>query len=287
MPHTDALLSTCWTSAGDVMPQRNGDRSPFDVRDRVAAAAEAGFTGFGITHTDLVAVRDGLGFPALAREFERHGITTVELEYLDDWWCSGARRERSDAVRADLLHAAGVLGASHLKAGAGQAGDTCEPDRLRAEFAALADAASAAGTRIALEPAAFSMMPTIAPAADLVRDLAHPAGGLLVDIWHIHRSATPYADLERLLPPDHVFAVELDDGHETVTGTLFEDTFDNRLYCGEGDFDVASFVKCLRRLGFTGPWGVEMMSRQHRTLDVRTATKQAAAAAAELLASTR
>ncbi|MEV4603893.1 sugar phosphate isomerase/epimerase [Amycolatopsis sp. NPDC049253] len=287
MPNPDALLSTCWTSAGDVMPLRNGDLSPFDIRDRVAAAAEAGFSGFGITHTDLVAVRDGMGFPALAREFERHGITAVEVEYLDDWWCPGERRSRSDVVRADLLRAAEALGASHIKAGAGQAGDTVEPDVLRAEFAALARQAEAVGARIALEPAAFSMMPTIEPAARLVRDVAHPAGGLLVDIWHIHRSAMSYADLERILPPEYVFAVEIDDGHREVTGTLFEDTFDNRLYCGEGDFEVASFVKSLRRLGFRGPWGVEMMSREHRTLDVRTATKQAATAAADLLASAR
>ncbi|MGW4489191.1 sugar phosphate isomerase/epimerase family protein [Amycolatopsis sp. NPDC004368] len=287
MPNPDALLSTCWTSAGDVMPLRNGDLSPFDVRDRVAAAAGAGFAGFGITRTDLVAVRDGIGFPALAGEFERHGITTVEVEYLDDWWCSGERRWRSDVVRADLLHAAEVLGASHIKAGAGQTGDTVEPDVLREEFAALAREAAAVGTRIALEPAAFSMMTTIEPAARLVREVAHPAGGLLVDIWHIHRSGMSYEDLERILPPEYVFAVELDDGYREVTGTLFEDTFDNRLYCGEGDFDVASFVKSLRRLGFTGPWGVEMMSREHRTLDVRTATRRAAAAAAELLASAR
>ncbi|MEU4673446.1 sugar phosphate isomerase/epimerase family protein [Amycolatopsis sp. NPDC023774] len=287
MANPDALLSTCWTSAGDVMPLRNGDLSPFGIRDRVAAAAEAGFSGFGITHTDLVAVRDEVGFPALAREFERHGITTVEVEYLDDWWCSGERRSRSDVVRADLLHAAEALGASHIKAGAGAAGDTVEPDVLRAEFAALAREAAAVGTRIALEPAAFSMMTTIEPAARLVRDVAHPAGGLLVDIWHIHRSSMSYQDLERILPPEYVFAVEINDGYREVTGTLFEDTFDNRLYCGEGDFDVASFVKSLRRLGFTGPWGVEMMSREHRTLDVRTATKQAAAAAADLLASAR
>ncbi|MFF4600734.1 sugar phosphate isomerase/epimerase family protein [Amycolatopsis sp. CA-161197] len=287
MPHPDALLSTCWTSAGDVMPQRNGDLSPFDIRDRVAAAAEAGFSGFGITHTDLVAVRESIGFPALAREFEQHGITTVEVEYIDDWWCSGERRERSEAVRADLLHAAEALGASHIKAGAGQPGDTVGPDRLREEFAALAQAAAAAGTRIALEPAAFSMMTTIEPAAGLVRDVAHPAGGLLVDIWHIYRSAMSYEDMERILPPEYVFAAEINDGYQQVTGTLFEDTFDNRLYCGEGDFDVASFVKSLRRLGFSGPWGVEMMSLDHRTLDVRTATTQAAAAAAKLLASAR
>jgi sugar phosphate isomerase/epimerase len=281
---SDALLSTCWTSAGDVMPIRNGDRSSIDIRDRVAAAAAAGFTGFGLAHSDLVVIRDSLGYAALADLFVEHGMTTVELEYADDWWTTGPRREAADRVRADLLDVAQSLGASHIKAGAGQRDDVCEPDRLREEFARLATDAANAGTRIALEPGAFSMMSTIAPAADLVRELDHPAGGLLVDIWHVYRSGMSYTEMKGVLPAGHLFAVEINDGKKEVIGTLYEDTFDNRLYCGQGDFDTAAFVRAIRDLGYNGHWGVEMMSIEHRTLDVWTATERAAGAAATLLA---
>jgi sugar phosphate isomerase/epimerase len=145
--HPDALLSTCWTSAGDVMPTRNGDRSSIDIHDRVAAAAAAGFTGFGLTHSDLVIIRDSLGYRSLADLFAEHGMTTIEIEYADDWWTDGQRREAADRIRNDLLEAAHSLAASHIKAGSGLTEDVCDPDNLREEFARLATDAAAAGTR--------------------------------------------------------------------------------------------------------------------------------------------
>jgi len=45
-----------------------------------------------------------------------------------------------------------------------------------------------------------------------------------------------------------------------VIGTLFEDTVDRRLFCGEGAFDLTGLGQVLRDLGFDGPWGVEILS---------------------------
>jgi len=55
------LIAACWTSAGDVVPFRNGPHSPLDVRTRIRAVAEAGYTGFGLTREDLVVARDTVG----------------------------------------------------------------------------------------------------------------------------------------------------------------------------------------------------------------------------------
>jgi sugar phosphate isomerase/epimerase len=118
------------------------------------------------------------------------------------------------------------------------------------------------------------MMPTIVPAAELVRTVANPAGGLLVDIWHIFRSGTGYDQLVEVLPPEYVFAVELSDGRAEPVGTLYDDTFDNRLPPGEGEFDVAGFIRALDSLGFEGPWGLEVMSTELRSLPVEVATKR-------------
>ena len=42
------LLGSYWTLAGDVEPVTGREWSLFDLRDRVAAAARIGFSGFGI-----------------------------------------------------------------------------------------------------------------------------------------------------------------------------------------------------------------------------------------------
>ena len=282
-----ALLATCWTSAGNVMPARTGPLSPLEIAERVSAVACAGYTGFGIGHADVNVVRNTLGDKAFCALLDERGITTLELEYIDDWWTSGVRRADADVVRHDLLDAAGALGASHIKAGAGQVGDQVETDHLNAEFLTLCEQAAAAGTQIALEPAAFSMMATIHPGVELVTQVGHPAGGLLVDIWHIFRSGMPYTELVDIIPPERLFAVELNDGRQDVPGTLFDDTFDNRLLCGEGDFDVPSFIDAIDRIGFDGPWGLEMMSEHHRTLTSAEGSRQAADAARRLLAAHR
>ena len=61
-----------------------------------------------------------------------------------------------------------------------------------------------------------------------------------------------------------IFGVELDDAGQTVVGTLFEDTVNNRLLCGEGSFDLDGLVALLRDNGFDGPWGVEILSTSFR-----------------------
>ena len=49
-----------------------------------------------------------------------------------------------------------------------------------------------------------------------------------------------------------------------------------RRYCGEGSFDLPGIVAALRTAGWTGPWGVEILSEEHRSLPVRDALARAA-----------
>src|SRR5438067_3882380 len=47
------LLASYWTLAGEAEPHSDREYSAFEFRDRVEAAARAGFKGFGIWHADL------------------------------------------------------------------------------------------------------------------------------------------------------------------------------------------------------------------------------------------
>jgi sugar phosphate isomerase/epimerase len=80
-----------------------------------------------------------------------------------------------------------------------------------------------------------------------------------------------------------IFGVELDDAMAEVVGTLFADTVDNRVLCGDGAFDLAGLVATLRELGFDGPWGVEILSTSFRTLPVDHALRLAADSALTVL----
>lgn len=261
------LIAACWTSAGDVVPFRDGPVSPLDVRDRIAAVAAAGYTGFGLTREDLVAARDNIGLSGLAAALRKHGITTVQLERLSDWWATGERRQAADQARSDLFEACPVLGVDNIKVGADDAGAPIEYGPFCEQFDALADHAAEFGVKIGFENTPFSYrIKTTEEAIKLVTDVANPNAGVVLDIWHAYRGGTDYRVIAETLPLQHMFGVELDDGDADPVGTLLEDTFDNRRVCGEGDFDVAAFINAVRDLGWTGPWGVEDMSVTSRAL---------------------
>ena len=97
------------------------------------------------------------------------------------------------------------------------------------------------------------------------------------------RAGTPLEELRESLTPEMIFGVELDDAAVDVVGTLFEDTVDRRLLCGEGCFDLPALVSLLRDKGFNGPWGVEILSATFRQLPVRDALKIAAKSALAVL----
>jgi len=285
VPTAPEFLAACWTSAGDVMPLRGPDTSPLDVRTRIEAVARTGYTGFGLTHADLQVAKAQVGLPVVASMLRDHGIETVQLERVVDWWTTGERKQRSDALRADLFDACEALGVDNIKVGADDDGEPGTYDELCAGFDALADAGREAGVKIAYENTPFSPLPirSTEQAIQLVVDVGNSNGGLVLDVWHAYRGGTPYDALLRL-PPEHLFGVELDDGASQVVGSQIEDTFDNRLLCGTGDFDVVAFVEVVRRLGWTGIWGVEHMSDRDRKRPVEVVLQEAKEAAEACIA---
>lgn len=282
--HNDALLATCWTTAGDTGPHRDEPASPLPLRERIEAASAAGFRGFGLLHGDLVAAGERYGLPAVRSMLQDNGIDHLELEFLTDWWAEGPRRQASDTVRRTLLTAAETLGARHLKIGPDVTDAPWDADNWAREFAQLCSEAEDAGTRVGLEFLPWSNIKTVHDGLHLVQQAEHPAGGLIVDVWHTERAATPPADLATL-PPERIVGVELSDAGPQIEGTLFEDTAHRRLLCGHGSFDLQGIIRALRTAGFTGPWGVEILSAEHRALPVSEAADAAFRTAAEQLAS--
>jgi sugar phosphate isomerase/epimerase len=272
------LLATCWTSAGNAAPDRGDEVSPVDLRTRIETAAEVGWEGLGLLHADLAIARDTLGLPELRRVFDGAGIEHVELEVLPWWWTTDERRRISDQRRALLFDAAEVLGARTVKVAAEGGGRPVDTARFHDDFDRLATEAGNAGTRVALEFMPMTNLATLEAGVDFVTTVGNPHGGLAVDTWHVHRGGTGYAELERILPAEYTFVVELDDADERVVGTLWADTLDHRRLPGEGAFDVPAFIAAVHRAGYRGHWGVEIISVEHRQLPVREGLARARAA---------
>lgn len=271
---TPELVASCWTSAGDVAPLQIPETSPVPLADRLEAMTFTGWSGFGLAYDDLAAAKSGLGFPALRRLIDDAGFRYVEVELLNDWWDESLSRQWRP--RFDLLlEAAEILGARFIKVGTGMGEPLHEFDFLVDPLRRLTAEAAMRGTSIALEPMPFSMVGRVLEAADLVRKVDMPGCGLVVDYWHVFRAGTNLEELSNSLNADQVFGVELNDADAEPRGSLFEDTRDNRRLCGQGDHDVTGFIRTMKSIGFDGPWGVEILSSEHRALPVVEALQQA------------
>ncbi|MFE5036718.1 sugar phosphate isomerase/epimerase family protein [Streptomyces sp. NPDC056683] len=281
---TEDLLATCWTTAGDTAPDRDDQRSPLSLRERAEAAGAAGFKGFGLLYADLVEAEREYGLAGVRSLFADNGLAHIELELLTDWWTDGPRRTASDAVRTELLRAAEVLGARHIKIGPDVEDQPWDLDVWAKEFAALAAQADGVGARLGIEFLPWSNLKTVHDGLELVETAGHPAGGLIIDVWHTERAHTPPAELAEV-PGSRIVGVELNDADSTVVGSLFEDTVRRRRLCGEGSFDLSGIIAALRTAGWHGPWGVEILSDAHRDLSVRDAADAAYRTAVTVLGS--
>lgn len=268
------LVASCWTSAGSVAPLDRPETSPVPIADRIEAIAATGWSGFGLAHDDLAAARAALGFPALRDLIDGAGLHYVEVELLTDWWDEGLAAQWRPQFDL-LLEAAETLGARFIKVGTAIGAPLNNLDFLVEPLRRLTAEAALRGTRIALEPMPFSMVGSVPAAADLMRKVDMPGCGLVVDHWHVFRAGTSLENLSASLTADQIFGVELNDAAREIRGTLFEDTRDNRRLCGQGNQDVTGFIQTLKSLGFNGPWGVEILSNEHRALPVKEALQAA------------
>jgi sugar phosphate isomerase/epimerase len=269
------LLGSYWTLAVGAEPQ--GDRlCTYDFRERVETAAKAGFKAMGFWHTDLLENRRKLGFREMKRILDGNGIGEIEVEWLLDWFCTDWRRAASDEIRSLLLDAAEEFGARHIKIG--DLGNDCaDVQRMTEEFAVLCREAQERGTNVLFEmlPAPLSRAPSLDAVLAICIGSGAKNGGIMLDILHLQRTATPPADIVRKIPRELPLGVEINDGTLATPVNLVDSVVNKRLLPGDGEFDIAAFLHAVWTLGFDGPIGVEVLNEYIRKWPLQTAATEA------------
>jgi sugar phosphate isomerase/epimerase len=250
------LMNLYWTTAG-VFPGV-GEISPFDFRDRVEAAAKAGFKGIGIWHTDLEHILVHRTMQEIKTILDDNGIKHLELEFLTDWFLTGARKAESDSRKGRLLEASQALGAKHIKVGDFYS-SACPMPRIFEAFATLCQEAEGYGATIGFEFMASAMIDNLGDALTMVETAGAKNGGLVLDMVHVATLGITHEQISRI-PLPYLINVELNDG--ALPGSPRYDPSRERRFCGEGDFDIKGLIKCVQEMGYTGPWAVEVFSRE-------------------------
>jgi sugar phosphate isomerase/epimerase len=268
------LIASYWTLSGGALPHTDKEYSTFEFKERVEAAARAGFKGIGLWHADLEHVLNTYTLAQMKRILADNGMKHIEIEFLADWFQPpGERRAASDQRRQFLFDACEGLGARHLKVGDFYKSQ-CPLPRLIDEFGNLCRDAARRGIRIVYELMPFSVVESLEATRQLVQGAAQKNGGVIFDLWHIVKLGIAYDEVMNF-PAEYFFGVELNDGYlRTPAGMdLVTETTSHRKLCGYGEFDVKGFTGKLASSPYRGPVGIEVLSQELRSWPLeKTAT---------------
>ena len=104
-------------------------------------------------------------------------------------------------------------------------------------------------------------------AVKVVKDADQPNGGLAIDTWHMAKLGIPPDELKRI-PPQYLTWVELSDGQFENMEDPIDEVVNHRHLPGEGEFDIPGYVEACQSAGYSGPWGVEVLSEALRNLPI-------------------
>lgn len=266
-------------------------RAPFP--ERVAAAAEAGFRRIGLMLGEYIALRaQGWTDAALRAVLDEHSVVIGEVEVLFGFAAPpgpAAVAERPGLVYNDpdleraAFHLADAFGVPTVQA-AGTFADPPPTDQVAEAFAKLCDRAAAHGMKVALEFVPYTDIPDVAAADAIVAAAGRPNGGLCVDSWHFYRGR---ANLEALqgVPAERITMIQVNDGPlrpDSVNRRF--DAIHNRRLPGDGEFDLVTWLRAMRRPGLHASVSVEVYSDALAALGAAKAASAAFAATREVMA---
>jgi sugar phosphate isomerase/epimerase len=255
-----------------------GTQVPF--RERVAAAAAAGFDGIGLRAENYWdAEATGLNGRAMAELAQAAGVPVREVEYVTGWGAEADRDTEQRRKEETVFAMARTFGVSHVNCGLIE---KFPVDAIVEAFARLCDRAGEDLT-IALEFMPYSGVPDLATAWRVLQEANRPNGSLIVDVWHWARAGMTTADLD-LLPAERIVSVQLCDVRRTPMAPMRTESLGFRLPPGQGSGDAVGLVRALQARNVRPRLvAVEVISNELVGQGTAYASKVVAAAAREVL----
>lgn len=140
--------------------------------------------------------------------------------------------------------------------------------RAAAQLHALADRAARHGVRIGYEALAWGAhVRTYSHVWKIVQEADHSHLGVLLDSFHTLCLGDDPAGIEQI-PGDKIFFLQLADAPKLKMDAL---TWSRHFRCfpGQGEFDIAGFVRHALAAGYTGPLSLEIFNDEFRGSSAR------------------
>ncbi|MFC5950398.1 sugar phosphate isomerase/epimerase family protein [Pseudonocardia lutea] len=254
--------------------------------ERLSAAAAGGYVAMSVL--PLETLQDA---EEIRRRAADEGVGLSAVDPLAGWLPDWAPTPHTGRDREAFLRPLAALDMDRVLGAAAAAGckdvSVIEPygrpvpvDLGSEAFAEVCDRAAAHGLSARLEAMPFSGIPDIGTAWDIVQRAGRQNGGLVVDTWHLFRGGFRTGLLDEI--PVERITLQLCDAPLVPASDLWVES-GSRLLPGAGELDLTSVVSTLRRRGFTGPVGPEVVSPALAHLGPHEAALRAARACRPLL----
>ncbi|MGE0150982.1 MAG: bifunctional sugar phosphate isomerase/epimerase/4-hydroxyphenylpyruvate dioxygenase family protein [Reyranellaceae bacterium] len=233
------------------------------LREKLAAIAAAGFDGVEIFEADFLAFD---GTPAeVGRIVADHGLRITMFQPFRDFEGLPPEPRARAFDRAerkfDLMQQLGTdlmlvcSSVSPLAIGG--------IDRAAADFRELGERAARRGLRVGYEALAWGRhVNDHRDAWEVVRRAGHANVGLILDSFHTLCRGID-VDSIRAIPGDRIFIVQIADAPLVKMDYLFWSRH-FRTMPGQGDFDLAGFMRAVCATGYDGPLSLEIFNDQFR-----------------------
>jgi sugar phosphate isomerase/epimerase len=256
-------------------------------RDRVQAAASAGFSGIGLKIAEYERLSaQGISDAQLSDILAEDDQRVVEYEAVRGWASTGAAHEEYRQSLDTIDRMVEAFGPPHHVQVIGPyEGDL---DDAAEGFANVCRWLDDRGSRAAIEYLPeMSNIPDAVSAWDIVRAAAADNGGLCVDAWHHFRGTDDFDELASV-PGERVIDVQLNDGPLTRQDPdYYTDCTSYRVVPGQGDFDLVGFIRTLDGMGVDVPISIEVISLELDQLPPVEAARRIADGARSVLAQAR
>jgi 4-hydroxyphenylpyruvate dioxygenase len=232
---------------------------PGTLPKKLEAIAAAGFQGVEIFEPNLKA------FNGSPRDVGRHarelGLTIELFQPLRDFEGVPAEQLRGNLDRADIaFDIMGELGAPLLLVCANTGANVVDDEELAAsQLHELAERAGRRGVKIGYEALAWSTsVNTFDKAFRIVESVDSPNLGLILDSFHTLMRPDDWSSLSTL-PGSRISFLQVGDAQRMDTDFLTVRRHHSRLP-GEGDLDVAGFLRAVLVTGYTGSISLEIFN---------------------------
>ena len=237
-----------------------------DLATDIAVAGEAGYDFVEIWAAKLMGYLTRGGLPAVRRDLKRAGLKAVTLNSVEHVTFndpSGQVRMLEDFTRfcrvAEAIKCETVIVVpSPRPKGVTAAAIERESVRVLRELSGIA---KPYGVRLAYEFLGFAdcTVNSLAQCATIVKKVARPNVGLVLDTFHFFAGGSTVESIRRV-DPRKIFMVHVNDVEQAPRRAMHDAL---RLYPGQGIIPLGRILGALKEIGYAGKFSVEIFRPQY------------------------